>query len=356
MKKKYTGRPSLCFIGPMAGSDGQTNPTPGEFLAEHFRAAGYPVIAASACRNNFLRLLDICRTIIFQYRKIDILVLSIYVGRSFVVEDIASGLARLLGIPIVMALHNGLTPTFVSLYPGWSRRVLSRASLLGAPSNFLAKVLRPFGWQVRVIPNPLDVSLYPFRLRQQVSPRLLWMRSFYPYYNPQMALRVLARLTLQYPDTSLVMAGKDKGLQDELIKMAEDLGVSRNVRFPGFLDRSQKIHEFKEADIFINTNNVDNAPVSILEAWAMGLPVVSTASGGIPDLVGDGETGFLVPEDDDQAMAQAIYKIIENPDIAYKLSVQGRQKAESFAWENVLPQWEKIFAEVLDSESDRGRL
>jgi glycosyltransferase involved in cell wall biosynthesis len=354
MKNKHAGRPSLCFIGPMAGNNSLTISTPGEFLAEHFRTAGYPVMAASICRNNFLRLLDICCTIIFQHRKMDILILSVYVGRSFVVEDIASGLARMLGIPIVMVLHNGLTPTFVSLYQGWSCRVLSRASLLAAPSIFLARALRPFGWQVRVIPNPLDVSLYPFRLRQQASPRLLWMRSFYPYYNPQMALRVLARLTLQYPDLSLVMAGKDKGLQDEIIRMAEDLGVSRNVRFPGFLDHSKKIHEFTEADVFINTNSVDNAPVSIMEAWAMGLPVVSTASGGIPDLIKEGETGFLVPEDDDQAMAQAIYKIIENSHIAQKLSIQGRKKAESFAWENILSQWETIFAEILNSENDQG--
>ena len=83
-------------------------------------------------------------------------------------------------------------------------------------------------------PFPLDLGLYPFCLRQRVSPRLLWMRSFYPYYNPQMAVRVLARLISQHPELSLVMAGKDKGLQPELVRMAERLGLAQCISFPGF--------------------------------------------------------------------------------------------------------------------------
>lgn len=347
MKQILAGKSSLCFIGPMAGPESQSIPTPGEFLAEHFRTAGYTVVAASACKNRFARLLDICRTIILRHRKIDILILSVYVGQSFVVEDIASALAQFFRIPIIMSLHNGLTPTFVSLFPGWSQRVFSRAKVLVAPSTFLPRALRPFGWQVQVIPNPLDLALYLFRLRQGVSPRLLWMRSFYPYYNPQMALRVLARLDSHFPDLSLVMAGKDKGLQSELVQTAATMGLSSRVHFPGFLSTPEKLQAFEQADIFISTNSVDNAPVSILEAWAMGLPVVSTNIGGIADLVKDGETGLLVPDDDDAAMAQAIQSLVENPALAEKLSRQGREQVKGFSWQIVQPQWETIFREVL---------
>jgi glycosyltransferase involved in cell wall biosynthesis len=245
-----------------------------------------------------------------------------------------------------MVLHNGLTPAFFSIFPRWSDRVLRRASALVAPSGFLPRALKPFGWDVRAIPNPIDLSIYPFRSRQFASPKLLWMRSFYPYYNPQMAVRTLTHLKKTYPDLSLVMAGKDKGLQATVAQLAVELGVAANITFPGFLDETAKIAQFAQADIFINTNNVDNAPVSIVEAWAMGVPVISTSVGGISDLVKDGETGLLVPDDDDQAMAQAVDRLLQSPDLAKKLSTNGREQAEKFTWDIVRRQWETLFAEI----------
>ncbi|MGB8214203.1 MAG: glycosyltransferase family 4 protein [Anaerolineales bacterium] len=238
-------------------------------------------------------------------------------------------------------------PTFVSLFPGWTQHVLSRAKILVAPSTFLPRALRPYGWQVRVIPNAIDISQYPFRHRQTVSPALLWMRSFYPYYNPEMAVRVLARLRDWYPSASLVMAGKDKGFQSQIIHSADVLGLAGNVHFPGFLEFAEKIQAYDQADIFISTNSVDNTPVSILEAWAMGLPVVSTANGGIADLVKDGETGLLIPDDDDAAMARAIRELVETPGLAERLARQGREHVKGFSWEVIQPQWEAIFREVL---------
>jgi glycosyltransferase involved in cell wall biosynthesis len=239
-----------------------------------------------------------------------------------------------------------LTPAFVSIFPRWSARVFRRAFALVAPSGFLPRALKPFGWDVRVIPNPIDLSKYPFRAREFISPKLFWMRSFYPYYNPQMAVRTLTHLKNKYPDLSLVMAGKDKGLQATVTQLAAELGVTANMVFPGFLTETEKISQFARADVFINTNNVDNAPVSIVEAWAMGVPVISTSVGGISDLVDDGETGLLVPDDDDRAMAQAVDRLLESPELAKKLSTQGREQAERYTWDLVRCQWEILFAEI----------
>src|SRR5688572_23062123 len=113
----YKRKPFLCFIGPVAGRNKQIIPTPGEFLAYHFREAGNQTTLSSDAQNKYVRLLDICHTIIRYRTKIDLLILSVYVGQSFVVEDIASWLARHFHIPTIMVLHNGLTPTFVSLFP-----------------------------------------------------------------------------------------------------------------------------------------------------------------------------------------------------------------------------------------------
>jgi L-malate glycosyltransferase len=337
----------------MAGSQKDRLPIPAEALAKQFQQSGYKVLSTSTCQNRYLRLLDMCRTIVLHQKEIDLLILSVYVGQSLIVEDIVSFLGMLIHKPVIMVLHNGLTPTFISLFPGWTQRVFNRARALVAPSAFLPRALRPYGFTVQVIPNLLEVGDYSFRLRSKVTPALLWMRSFYPYYNPQMGLRVVARLSKMYPSILMTMAGKDKGLQGALIRQAREAGISGNVDFPGYLGNEKKMEAFNQADIFINTNSVDNAPVSIVEAWAKGLPVVSTAVGGIADLIQDGETGLLVPEDDDEAMAGAIQRLVETPQLAEKLSRQGREQAQRFSWEVIQPQWEAVFEEALNGPAAR---
>jgi len=107
---------------------------------------------------------------------------------------------------------------------------------------------------------------------------------------------------------------------------------------------------YSKTDMFINTNHIDNAPVAVLEACAMGLPVVSTNVGGIPNLLTDGETALLVPDDDDCAMADAIRSLLNDPGLAARLSAQGRLLAERSSWEKVRPQWERIFSHMMKPE------
>jgi len=317
-----------------------------QILASFFSSAGYPVERASSVLNRYLRLLDIVRTIVRLRNRTDILILEIYGGPSFVVEDIAGRLAQLFGIPIIMWLHGGALPQFMKRFPNWTRRVLGRASLLVAPSQYLAHAVVPYGFEATVIPNTIDLSDYPFRQRAEITPRLFWMRSFHQIWNPFMALRVLARLRQFVPEASLVMAGPDKGLATRSREMAHELGIHNAVTFPGFLDSTQKIHQGNAADIYINTNRVDNMPLAVVEACAMGLPVITTAVGGIKDLLKDGETGLLVPDNDDEAMVQAIKRLLGDPTLAGQLSINGRRLAERSSWEEVRPQWERMFAKV----------
>ena len=339
--------PQLCFVGPMVGRHFGYVITQGEILAHHFASTGYPVMSVSSSPNRYVRLLDIFMTLIHKCREFDIQCLQVYGGPSFVVEDVASKLGRLLGQRVVMILRGGATPEFMDRHPRWSWRVLRRADAIITPSPFLARTLVNHGFEVRVIPNVLDLSLYPFRHRRHLRPRLFWMRTFHPAYNPEMAVRVLARLQPQVPEVTLVIAGQDKGTQGKVQRLAQELGVSESVRFPGFLDIAAKIREANAADIFINTNRVDNMPVAILEACAMGLPVVATNVGGIPDLLTDGETGLLVPDNDEQAMAAAVLRLLRDPDSASRLSRNGRQLAEHSSWEQLRPQWENLFAEMM---------
>jgi L-malate glycosyltransferase len=340
------GKPRLCVVGPLVGCNPGRVTSQGELLAAYFTAAGYRVTATSGAPSRYVRLIEIVDTLVRSRRLIDTVLLQVYGGRSFVVEDIASALARRFGHRIVMHLHGGAMPAFMSRFPRWTRRVLSRADAIVAPSPFLARGVAQHGWAASTIPNIIDVTDYSFRERAPASPRLFWMRSFHPIYNPVMALRVLQRVRAVLPEATLTMGGQDKGLEPSLRREAVRMGVADAVRFVGFLDHAGKRREGEAADIFINTNRIDNTPVAIIEACAMGLPVVSTDVGGIRDLLSDGVSGLLVPDDDVQAMAEAILRLVGDPRLAQRLSINGRKLAEVSSWEQVRVEWERLFAQL----------
>jgi glycosyltransferase involved in cell wall biosynthesis len=227
---------------------------------------------------------------------------------------------------------------------------LGRAAAIVTPSAYLAHIFKGYSelaGRIRVISNILDIEAYPYRHRSSITPRLLWMRTFHEWYHPEMAIEVLVNLRRSHPSATLTMGGQEKGLGPAVRALAERRGLADAVRFPGFLGPADKQREFAAHDIFLNTNRVDNMPVSVLEAAAFGLPVVATAVGGVPYLLRDGETGLLVPDGDAAAMSDAVRRLLDQPGLAGRLSANGRRLAESCAWEPVRAQWQILFAEVL---------
>ena len=340
----------LAVVGQMVGRNEGYITTQGEILSDALTKEGHSVVCVSSLSNRYLRVADIIKTLIYRKRDIDLQCLQVYSGPSFLIADIASKIGEKFGQPIVMVLHGGALPEFMTRFPQWTSRVLRRADALIAPSKFLARAITPYGFQVKVIPNIIHLSDYPYRHREVIGPKLFWMRKFNSIYNPNLAIHVLARLKRVLPEASLVMGGQGGSLKREAGKLAEKLGVCDSVRFCGFLNMTAKAREGNSADIFLNTNQVDNMPVSVLEACAMGLPVVATEVGGIPDLLTHEKTGLLVPDNDDQAMAESVLRLINEPDLTGRLSVNGRKLAVQSSWEEIYPRWKQVFAEVMNRE------
>jgi len=322
----------------------------GQIVADLFAAEGYETTSVSSKINRPARLFDIVRFIFKNRRQTDLIVLEIYSGWYMVLADVVTRFARSLSIPLVGVLHGGNLPDFARRYPRWTRRVLSRAHILTAPSTYLGDAMKTYGFDVRVIANVIAVEIYPFRLRKNIAPRLIWMRSFYQAYNPHLAIEVLAHLRRKHPQATLVMAGRDKGLESEIKELARERGVLNAVRFPGFLDETAKIREFSAADIYVNTNKIDNMPVAVVEAGAMGLPIVATDVGGISSLLRNGKTGILTPDGDVGAMAAAVETLLGDPNLTERLSFNGRKLAEKSSWSSVKKHWENLFNEVLNRE------
>ncbi|MBX3301833.1 MAG: glycosyltransferase family 4 protein [Nitrospira sp.] len=216
-----------------------------------------------------------------------------------------------------------------------------------APSRYLLEQMQPYRKDIILLPNPLDLSKYSFSLRRHPAPSLVWLRALHNIYNPSLAVRVVALLSEDFPDVRLSMIGPDKG--DGSLESARDLavqlGVSDRTTFTGPVPKDSIAHWLNQGDIFLNTTRVDNTPVSVLEAMACGLCVVSTNVGGIPYLIENECDALFVADDDHIAMAKAVQRLVTEDGLAERLSKNARKKIESFDWSNILPKWEKLFRE-----------
>jgi glycosyltransferase involved in cell wall biosynthesis len=316
----------------------------GEVLAGLLAREGYSVRTASRWVNRWLRLADLAVRPALWRGRVDVAVVLVFSGPAFRLVEAASAAGALADLPMVFWLHGGNLVEFAHRHPTRVDRVLRRGRAWVAPSGFLADPFREHGFDVKVIPNVIDLAEYPYRQRTTATARLLWMRTFHELYRPDLALRTLALVRRAHPEATLTLAGQDKGLLEETRRLAAELGLAGAVRFAGLLDAEGKRREFAEHDVFLNTNRVDNAPVSVLEAAAFGLPVVSTNVGGIPHLLRSGEEALLVPEGDAEALASAVLRLLDEPGLAARLSAAGREVAERSSWPRVRPLWEELLA------------
>jgi glycosyltransferase involved in cell wall biosynthesis len=286
--------------------------------------------------------------------ELDVAVIDVFSGAGFVLADLAARMLGMRGVPIVLVLRGGNLPAFSERHPRAVRRLLARGVVV-APSAFLARRFADISPGTVVIPNVIALQEYPFRLREVPGPKLLWMRSFHAIYNPVMAIRVVERLRQSHPATCLTLAGQDKGLLTMMQGLVRDRELDAHVNFAGFLDHVGKKVHFQRNDIFLNTNDIDNMPVSVIEAAAFGLPIVATAVGGVPDLLRDGQTGLLVPAGDDAAMSRAVERLLEEHGLSANLSRNGRRLAEECSWAQVRTLWADVFRTARDGRRRNTR-
>jgi glycosyltransferase involved in cell wall biosynthesis len=224
--------------------------------------------------------------------------------------------------------------------------VLSGAAAVTTPSAYLRERMKDYRPDLELVPNALDLSAYRFRLRRQARPRLVWIRSFHEIYNPALAPRALA--AVEDASARLTMIGRDTGDGSlaKVRRIAALPALAGRVELKGSVAKTEVPAWLDRSDIFVNTANVDNTPVTVLEAMACGLCVVSTNVGGIPYLLEDGRNALLVPPDDPPAMAAAIERILREPELARRLSDNGRETVERFDWPGILPRWETLLHAV----------
>ena len=239
---------------------------------------------------------------------------------------------------------------------------LRAAERCTATSEFLRRtVAERFGVACDVVPFGVDLDFFAppdGSADRQRSPegavRIAYAKWLRPQYGPDILLEALARIDPGVPWRA-VLAG-DGPLAAPLREQAEALGIAERVRFAGHLPHAGVAELMRQSEIFVMPSREESFGVAAAEASACGLPVVSTAVGGVPEVVLDGETGLLVAPDDPNALAAALTLLARDPDLRRRLGAAGRAYvARRYVWDRCVDQMEEIYAEVVETVNATAR-
>lgn len=328
----------LLYIGNKLSNHGYTS-TSIETLGAFLEDEGFHVFYASSKKNKFIRMSEMIFKTFKYAKKVDYVLIDTYSTKNFWYAFIISQLCRMLKIKYIPKLHGGNLPSRIIRSKFFSDLIFNNAFINIAPSSYLYETFKKNGYtNLKYIPNTIELQLYTESVKEFKTPKILWVRSFAKIYNPLMAVKVFINIKKEFPEAKICMVGPKKDdSYSKTLKFAKKNNVE--VLCTGKLSKQDWIELSKEYNIFINTTHFDNTPISVIEAMALGLPVVSTNVGGIPYLLEHNKNALLVNDDDVDAMTNQINRLLSDSNLAHTLSEKGKESVKNFDWEVVKKQW-----------------
>jgi glycosyltransferase involved in cell wall biosynthesis len=256
--------------------------------------------------------------------------------------------AKLCGRRALLNYHSGEAEDHLTR---WRSTAVPTARLFDAiavPSAYLVEVFARFGLPARAVFNHVDTGRIPYRERAPLRPVFLSNRNLEPHYNVACVLRAFSVIQTRLPGARLTIAG-DGSQRAALESLARELRLE-GVGFLGRVAPERMPELYDAADVFLNASDVDNMPLSIIEAYAAGLPVVTTDAGGIPYIVSHEETGLLVPRGDHEALARAALRLVADEGLARRVAASARAECRKYSWEAVRGEWVRLYEELAGGE------
>jgi len=253
-------------------------------------------------------------------------------------------IGRFYGKKVILNYRSGEAEDHLANWKLSAVPTMRLADTIVVPSGYLVEVFGRFGLTARSIYNIVELERFQYRERKPLRPIFLTSRLLEPLYNVPCVLRAFALIQQSYPEATLTVAG-DGWMRGELEQLARDLGL-RQTTFIGRVPFDEMPAMYDSADIYLTATNLDNMPSSITESMAAGLPVVTTDAGGIPFIVTHEESCLMVRCDDHEAMAAAAIRLLEDNELALKLTAQARIRAKKFTWPVVRDEWVSLYHEL----------
>ena len=242
---------------------------------------------------------------------------------------------------VLLNYHSGEAEDHLQRWRRSAIPTIKLADVTIVPSEYLVRVFDEFGLTAHAIYNLVDTGKLRFRERVPLRPVFLSNRNFEVHYGVDRVLRAFKIIQEQLPESKLEVVG-DGSQRRALEALAAELGL-RNTTFRGQIDPDLIPDVYDTADIFLNASEIDNQPLSILEAFACGLPIVTTDPGGIPDMVSNGKTGFVIPRGDYVQMAERAIWLLHNQDETKQMIERGRKECAKYSWEAVRDEWLDVY-------------
>lgn len=252
--------------------------------------------------------------------------------------------AKLLGKKTILHYHTGEAEGHLENWKLSAKPTMKWFDEIIVPSKFLVDIFVRFGLKANAIFNFVEGERFVFRTRKPLRPVFLSNRNFEAHYNVGDVLRAFRLIQNQFPEARLLIAG-DGSEEAKLKELAAELKLE-NTEFLGRIEHTEMPKVYEKADIYLNASIVDNMPLSVIEAFSCGLPVVSTNSGGISYICETGETALLVEKNDHEALAREAVRLLKDQELAQKIAGQARQECEKYTREKVHGLWSEIYQKV----------
>lgn len=253
-------------------------------------------------------------------------------------------IGRLWRRKVLLNYHSGEADDHLSRWTG-TRLLLRLAHRIVVPNEYLERVFAQHGLNAYPIANHIEAEEMPVRIRERLRPVFITNRNLESHYGVDNVLHAFRRIQQAYPTATLVLAGTGTR-RNELERLATDLGL-HGVSFIGAVPPDMMSSYYNAADIYLNGSRIDNMPLSLMEAFGAGLPVVTTGAGGIPYIVRHEENGLLVRVDDYEGLAREAIRLLEDPLLARRISRDARAECvRKYSWRAVGPEWRRCYTRL----------
>lgn len=323
------------FLSRQKGSKG-----PSETIAGLLQKEGYRVVISSRSEHQMIRLFQMVFSALF--RDYHILQIDVYSGNAFRFAEITSRIAKFRSKKIILTLHGGKLPEFYKENKDRFRNLINRSSVSQTPSLYLQAFFDKCDVPLNYLPNPIEISHFPFQLNKKPSNKIIWVRAFSEIYQPWLAIETVELLLEKFPDIHLTMVGPDKGKKNEIQKLIHSKNLQNHISIIGAVKNEELYSLLHNHSVFLNTTKYESFGVAVVEAASSGVPVVSTSVGEIP-YIWEHERDILISKSMEASeISEQISQLLSNSDLHTAISIAAREKAEKFAWENIRPKWMEL--------------